>query len=179
MIGAGTMGVGIAICFANAAIPVTILDISDESLKQGLDRIDHAYETMVKRGRLTQDEKQRRMSHIRGTLDYTDLRDADVIIEAIFESMDLKRKIFAALDQVAKPAADWVPHPPVSLTLEAPSPQFCNSALTETAWVPPCALERNIERVAPVIAALVGIEVRSNAINPRRKASLLVLPAKR
>ena len=105
VIGAGTMGVGIAVCFANAAIPVTILDISEESLTHGLDRVDQVYETMVKRGRLTPDEKQRRMRHIRGTLDYTDLSDADVIIEAIFESMDLKRKIFAALDRVAKPAA--------------------------------------------------------------------------
>jgi 3-hydroxyacyl-CoA dehydrogenase len=99
------MGVGIAVCFANAAIPVTVLDSSDESLARGLDRIDHVYETMVKRGRLTPDEKKRRMSHIRGTLDYADLRDADVIVEAVFESMDLKRQIFTALDQVAKPAA--------------------------------------------------------------------------
>src|SRR5260370_37585816 len=105
VMGAGTMGVGIAVCFANAAIPVTILDISEESLAQGLDRVDQVYQTMVKRGRLTPDEKQRRMRHIRGTLDYTDLSDADVIIEAIFESMDLKPKIFAALDRVAKPAA--------------------------------------------------------------------------
>jgi 3-hydroxyacyl-CoA dehydrogenase len=105
IVGAGTMGGGIAICFANASIPVTILDTSEASLASGLARIDQTYAVMIERGRLTADEKQRRMSLIRGTLDYADLGQADVIIEAAFEDMDLKRTIFGRLDQVAKAGA--------------------------------------------------------------------------
>jgi 3-hydroxyacyl-CoA dehydrogenase len=105
VIGAGTMGGGIAICFVNAGIPVTILDVTPESLDRGLKHVDATYESMVKRGRLSAEDKSKRMSLIRGSLSYEDLRDADIIIEAVFESMDLKRKIFTMLDQVAKPRA--------------------------------------------------------------------------
>ena len=105
IVGAGTMGGGIAICFANASIPVTILDTSEASLANGLARIDQTYAVMVERGRLTADEKARRISLIRGTLEYADLGQADVIIEAAFEDMDLKRAIFGRLDQVAKAGA--------------------------------------------------------------------------
>ena len=105
IVGAGTMGGGIAICFANAGIPVTILDASEEGLKRGLAGVDAIYATMVKRGRLTEDEKARRMSLVKGSLDYNDVRDADVIVEAVFEDMKLKRKIFATLDKIAKPGA--------------------------------------------------------------------------
>jgi 3-hydroxyacyl-CoA dehydrogenase len=105
IVGAGTMGGGIAICFANAGMPVTILDASEEGLKRGLAGVDATYATMVKRGRLTEDEKARRMNLIKGSLDYNDVGDADVIIEAVFEDMALKKKIFATLDKVAKPGA--------------------------------------------------------------------------
>jgi 3-hydroxyacyl-CoA dehydrogenase len=74
-------------------------------LKRGLAGVDATYATMVKRGRLTEDEKARRMSRIKGSLDYNDVRDADVIIEAVFEDMNLKKKIFATLDKTAKPGA--------------------------------------------------------------------------
>jgi len=99
------MGGGIAICFANAGIPVTILDVNREGLDRGLKHVDATYESMVKRGRLTPEDKAKRMSLIRGTLEYEDFRDADIIIEAVFESMDLKRKVFATLDRIAKPGA--------------------------------------------------------------------------
>lgn len=105
VVGAGTMGGGIAICFANAGLPVTILDSSRESLDRGLGVIGKTYDSMVKRGRLTAEEKEKRMALIRGTLDYADLGSADVVIEAVFESMDLKTKIFRTLDEVAKPGA--------------------------------------------------------------------------
>ena len=98
IVGAGTMGGGIANCFANVGIPVTILDASEEGLKRGLAGIDATYAAMVKRGRLTEDEKARRVSLIKGSLDYNDVRDADVIIEAVFEDMKLKKGIFATLD---------------------------------------------------------------------------------
>jgi 3-hydroxyacyl-CoA dehydrogenase len=105
VVGAGTMGGGIAICFANAGLPVTVLDTTQEMLDRGLGVIGKTYDSMVKRGRLTEDEKVRRMSLIRGTLNYGDLAGADVVIEAVFENMELKGKIFRALDEVAKPGA--------------------------------------------------------------------------
>jgi 3-hydroxyacyl-CoA dehydrogenase len=105
VIGAGTMGGGIAICFANAGMPVTILDANQEGLDRGLAHVEATYQSMVDRGRLSAVDKAKRLALIRGSLSYDDLRDADIIIEAVFESMDLKRKIFATLDKVAKPGA--------------------------------------------------------------------------
>ncbi|HEY6642775.1 3-hydroxyacyl-CoA dehydrogenase NAD-binding domain-containing protein [Povalibacter sp.] len=105
IIGAGTMGTGIAICFANAGIPVTLIDSTREALDRGLAGLDRTYTSLVERGRLTAAEKDQRLALIVGSLDYNDLQSADVIIEAVFENMDLKKKIFAQLDQVAKPGA--------------------------------------------------------------------------
>ncbi|HEY3657302.1 MAG TPA: 3-hydroxyacyl-CoA dehydrogenase NAD-binding domain-containing protein [Steroidobacteraceae bacterium] len=105
VVGAGTMGGGIAICFANAGMPVTLLDTNQEALDRGLGVIGNTYDSMVKRGRLTAEEKDQRMALISPTLEYSDLMSADVVIEAVFESMDLKTKIFKALDGVAKPGA--------------------------------------------------------------------------
>lgn len=105
IIGSGTMGGGIAICFANAGIPVTLFDANREALDRGLGVIDQTYASMVKRGRLSAEDKARRMALIRGGLDYGNAGDADVFIEAVFENMALKKQIFAALDKVAKPGA--------------------------------------------------------------------------
>src|SRR3984893_1818329 len=105
VVGAGTMGGGIAICFANAGLPVTVLDTTQEALDRGLGVIGRTYDSMVKRGRMTEDEKVKRMSLIRGTRNYVDLAGADVVIEAVFENMELKANIFRALDEVAKPGA--------------------------------------------------------------------------
>jgi 3-hydroxyacyl-CoA dehydrogenase len=105
VIGAGTMGGGIAMCFANAGLPVTVIDTTQEALDRGFGVIDRNYASMVKRGRLTDEEHAKRMALIRGSLDYADLAGADVIIEAVFENMDLKRNIFGKLDKVAKPGA--------------------------------------------------------------------------
>lgn len=105
IIGAGTMGGGIAICFANAGLPVVMIDASKEALERGLAGVDRTYASMVKRGRITAEDKAKRMSLITGSLDYADLKDADVVIEAVFEDMALKKQIFARLDQVAKPGA--------------------------------------------------------------------------
>jgi 3-hydroxyacyl-CoA dehydrogenase len=105
VIGAGTMGGGIAICFANAGLPVTVLDSTQEALDRGFGVIAKTYDSMIKRGRLTAEEKAKRLALIRGTLNYADLAGADVVIEAVFESVDLKQKIFKALDAVAKPDA--------------------------------------------------------------------------
>lgn len=105
IIGAGTMGGGIAICFANAGIPVTLIDAAQGGLERGLANVDRTYESMVKRGRLSPEDKAKRMGLIKGSLSYDDLRDVDVVIEAVFEDMELKKSIFAKLDAIAKPGA--------------------------------------------------------------------------
>lgn len=105
IVGAGTMGGGIAMCFANAGLPVTIVDASREGLDRGLAVVDRNYQSMVERHRITAREKADRMAQISGTLDYAELRDADVIIEAVFENMELKKRIFSSLDRIAKPGA--------------------------------------------------------------------------
>jgi 3-hydroxyacyl-CoA dehydrogenase len=105
VIGAGTMGGGIAICFANAGIPVTLIDATSEALQRGMATIDRTYQARVDRGRMTSDEKAQRMQLISPALEYQALSDADVIVEAVFESLELKQKIFSQLDAVAKPGA--------------------------------------------------------------------------
>jgi 3-hydroxyacyl-CoA dehydrogenase len=105
VIGAGTMGAGIAICFANAGIPVTLLDADRKGLERGLAGIEGTYASMVKRGRLAAEDQARRMGLIRGSLDYAEFADADVVIEAVFENMELKKRIFGQLDKRAKPGA--------------------------------------------------------------------------
>ncbi|HEX5788489.1 MAG TPA: 3-hydroxyacyl-CoA dehydrogenase NAD-binding domain-containing protein [Woeseiaceae bacterium] len=105
IIGAGTMGGGIAICFANAGIPVTVLDISAEALDRGLGVVGKTLESRVKRGRMSAEEKEQRLALIGGTTDYGGLADADIFIEAAVEKMELKKGIFRRLDELAKPGA--------------------------------------------------------------------------
>ena len=105
IIGAGTMGGGIAICFANAGVPVTVLDINENALERGLSNVSNTLESRVKRGRMSAGEKAKRLSLIRGTTDYNALADADIVIEAAVEKLELKKEIFARLDRVAKPGA--------------------------------------------------------------------------
>lgn len=81
--------------------------------------------------------------------------------------------------QVASPVSDWMPMPPGSPALEAPSPQSRDALLNEIAAEPPRVIDRYMERLTPVTVELAGIELRSNAINPRRKLLALVLPAKK
>ena len=105
IVGSGTMGGGIAMCFANAGLPAVLVDADEPALQRGLATISRNYDSMVKRGRIDEAEKARRMALIQGTLDYKGLSQADVVIEAVFENMELKRRIFAALDKVARPGA--------------------------------------------------------------------------
>ncbi len=105
IVGAGTMGGGIAMCFANAGIPVTIVDARQEALDRGLATLRKNYERSVSRGSLKTEEMERRLALIQPTLDYAALRDADLVIEAVFENLALKKEIFAKLDAVAKPGA--------------------------------------------------------------------------
>jgi 3-hydroxyacyl-CoA dehydrogenase len=105
IVGAGTMGGGISMCFANAGIPVTIVDAKQEALDRGLATIRKNYERSVSRGSLKPEQMESRLALIAPTLDYAALGDADLVIEAVFENMALKKEIFGKLDAVAKPGA--------------------------------------------------------------------------
>ncbi|MEO7392883.1 MAG: 3-hydroxyacyl-CoA dehydrogenase NAD-binding domain-containing protein [Ramlibacter sp.] len=105
VIGAGTMGGGISMNFLNAGIPVKILEMKQEALDKGLAIIRKNYESQVKKGKLKQDKYDQRMSLLTTTLDYADLKDADMVIEAVFEEMGVKQKVFEKLDEVMKPGA--------------------------------------------------------------------------
>jgi len=105
VIGAGTMGGGIAMNFLNAGIPVTILETKQEALDRGLATIRKNYEGTVKKGRLTADKMEQRLGLLKPTLSYDDLKDADLVIEAVFEEIGVKEQVFKKLDEVAKPGA--------------------------------------------------------------------------
>ena len=103
VIGAGTMGGGIAMNFASAGIPVRILEVSQEALDKGLDLVRGNYAASVAKGRIPEAAMDAAMDRITGSLDYAEVRDADIVIEAVFEDMDLKKQVFATLDQVCQP----------------------------------------------------------------------------
>jgi 3-hydroxyacyl-CoA dehydrogenase len=105
IVGAGTMGGGIAMAFANAGVPVIIIDAKPEALERGRATITKNYERSVARGRFTQQQMDERIKSMTFALDMAALADADLIIEAVFENMDLKKGIFKKLDAVAKPRA--------------------------------------------------------------------------
>jgi 3-hydroxyacyl-CoA dehydrogenase len=105
VIGAGTMGGGIAMNFANAGIAVTVIETSPEALERGLGIVRGNYAATVAKGRLDQAAMDKRMGLIKGALDLAAVKDADVVIEAVFEEMAIKQEIFAKLDRLAKPGA--------------------------------------------------------------------------
>lgn len=105
VIGCGTMGGGIAMNFANAGIPVTVFEVSQEALDKGLGVIEKNYAATVSKGRLSQENMDTRLGLISSTVSYNDLSDADVVIEAVFEDMALKREVFGQLDAACKPEA--------------------------------------------------------------------------
>src|SRR5207253_7417443 len=102
VVGAGTMGGGIAMCFANANILVTMVDTDRDSLQRGLDRVAANYRATVSRGGLSAHEMERRMALINGVTELDAISSADVVIEAVFEEMDLKKRVFGDLDRLAK-----------------------------------------------------------------------------
>ncbi|QTO42629.1 3-hydroxyacyl-CoA dehydrogenase NAD-binding domain-containing protein [Burkholderia latens] len=105
VVGAGTMGGGIAMNFVNAGLPVTLLETKQEALDRGLATIRKNYDAQVKKGKLTQQKLDARMALITPTLSYDDLNDADLIVEAVFEELGVKEQVFGQLDAVAKPGA--------------------------------------------------------------------------
>ena len=105
LIGAGTMGGGIAMNFANAGIPVKVLELNQEALDKGLGVVRKNYAGTVSKGRLTQEEMDKRMALFKGVTSYDAVKDADIVIEAVFEDMAVKKQVFEKLDKVCKPGA--------------------------------------------------------------------------
>ena len=105
VVGCGTMGGGITMSFANAGIPVTVLEMNQEALDKGLGVIKRNYDIQVSRGRMSEADVDKRMALITGTTSYEDLGDADVVIEAVYENLDVKKEVFAKFEQVMKPGA--------------------------------------------------------------------------
>jgi 3-hydroxyacyl-CoA dehydrogenase len=105
VVGAGTMGGGIAMVFANAGIPVTVIETTQDALDRGLERVAANYATSVQRGSLAPEERDRRMARIEGRIGLEAAAMADVVMEAAFEELGLKREIFGNLDRIAKPGA--------------------------------------------------------------------------
>ena len=105
VIGAGTMGGGIAMSFANAGVPVTVVDTTQEALDRGLDTIRKNYAATVSKGRLSQADMDKRMSLIHGSTNLGNIADADIVIEAVFERMDVKEELFKKLDGIVKQGA--------------------------------------------------------------------------
>ena len=105
IIGAGTMGGGIAMCFANAGIPVTIVEVKQDALDRGMGVVEKNYRTAVSRGSMKEVDVAKRMGLFTATTDWNAIADADVVIEAVFETMDVKRDVFTRLDAICKPGA--------------------------------------------------------------------------
>ncbi|WP_118181620.1 3-hydroxyacyl-CoA dehydrogenase NAD-binding domain-containing protein [Paraburkholderia phosphatilytica] len=105
VIGAGTMGGGIAVCFADARVPVKVLEATQEALDRGMQKIRDTYATRVGRGSLTQGEMDESLAYIQPVTDYEQIGDADVVIEAVFERIDLKKEVFGKIDSVMKEGA--------------------------------------------------------------------------
>ena len=106
VIGAGTMGGGIAMNFANAGVPVTVLETSQAALDKGLAVVKRNYESTLKKGRLSAADFDKRLGLIKGTLSYDDIASADLVIEAVFEDMQVKKQVFETLDQIGQTGRD-------------------------------------------------------------------------
>jgi 3-hydroxyacyl-CoA dehydrogenase len=105
VLGAGTMGGGIAMNFANVGIPVTVIEVANQALERGLNVVRKNYEGTASRGRITAADVEKRMGLIVGSTDFKDMADADIVIEAVFEEMPVKKEVFAKIDAIAKPDA--------------------------------------------------------------------------
>ncbi|MCV2369102.1 3-hydroxyacyl-CoA dehydrogenase NAD-binding domain-containing protein [Roseateles oligotrophus] len=105
VIGAGTMGAGISMNFLNAGLPVVMLETRQEALDRGVATIRKSYEAQLKKGKLKQDKLDARMALLSSTLNYADIADADLVIEAVFEELSVKQAVFKQLDEVMKPGA--------------------------------------------------------------------------
>jgi 3-hydroxyacyl-CoA dehydrogenase len=105
VVGGGTMGAGITVAALNSGLPVTMIERDGDSLKRGRANVEKVYDRLLSKGRITHDHKASVMALYTGSTDYADLSDADIVIEAVFERLDVKREVFTQLDKVMKPRA--------------------------------------------------------------------------
>jgi 3-hydroxyacyl-CoA dehydrogenase len=105
VVGAGTMGGGITMTYVNAGIPVVLKEVDQPALDRGLDTIRKNYAVSVQRGKMTEGQVAEKLALIKPTLDYADLKNADIVVEAVFENMALKKQVFGEIDKVARPGA--------------------------------------------------------------------------
>ena len=105
IIGSGTMGGGIAMCFANVGIPVTLVELNQEALDRGLGIIRKNYSITVQKGKMSEADMEKRLKLIDGTTSYDDIKNVDLVIEAVFENPDIKKEVFGKLDAVCKQGA--------------------------------------------------------------------------
>src|SRR5262249_7945166 len=105
VVGAGTMGGGIAMTYANAGLPVLLKEVSPEALDRGLATVKKNYAAAVEKGRLTPQQRDERLGRIQPVLTYDRFHEADIVVEAVFEGMALKKQVFAELDRVTRPDA--------------------------------------------------------------------------
>ncbi|HEY8433452.1 MAG TPA: 3-hydroxyacyl-CoA dehydrogenase NAD-binding domain-containing protein, partial [Sphingomicrobium sp.] len=105
VIGAGTMGGGISMNFLSAGIPVTIVEMGQEALDRGTGLMRRNYEASAAKGKLTPEQVEKAMGYLQPTLDFAALADCDLIIEAVYENMDVKKEVFGRIDKIAKPGA--------------------------------------------------------------------------
>ena len=122
IIGAGTMGGGIAMSFANAGIPVTLIETGEEQLKRGMGVMQKNYEATAARGGIPADAPAKRMGLITGMVGLENVKDADLVIEAVFETMAVKKEVFGKLDESPSRARCWPPTPPISTSTRSPRP---------------------------------------------------------
>jgi len=121
VVGAGTMGSGIAQVAAVSGFNVILQDISEEALQRGLNIVKKSLGRMVKKEKISQEEADQIMGRIRTTLSLEDMREADIVIEAVFEKMDLKKEVFGTLDRITRKeiilatntSSLFIPHPPI------------------------------------------------------------------
>ena len=124
VIGAGTMGGGIAMTFANAGIPVIVKETAAEALERGMDIIRGNYSKSAAKGRLSQADAEQRLARITPQSSYEGFDQADIIVEAVFENTAVKKQVFAEIGKIAKPAASWPQTPRVSISMRSPPPRL-------------------------------------------------------
>ena len=146
VLGAGTMGGGIAMNFANAGIPVTVVEVAQDALDRGLGVVRKNYEATAARGRLTAQDVEKRMGLITGTTDWSTIADADIVIEAVFEEMPIKKEVFARSTRSASRTRCSPPTPPRSTSTRSPprrSGPRTSSACTSSAPPTSCGCSRS------------------------------------
>jgi 3-hydroxyacyl-CoA dehydrogenase len=198
VIGAGTMGSGIAMNFLNCGLPVTLVDTTQAALDRGLASIRRSYASTVKKGRISESEVAERLGLLRTATAIAELRDCDLVIEAVFESMEVKRAVFSELDRVAKPGAilatntsyldvneiadatkrpEWV----VGLHFFSPANimkllEIVRGAKTNAAVIDTCvAMARSINKIPVVVGVCYGFVGNRMLAQRRREADRLIL----